>query len=221
MRMRRSGESGFTLVELMVGMLISSLIVGSAYAAYLAASGSWEKSRIVTQHYQHARVALAFMEQRLRSALPPDEDANIVFEGEDDLDGGEDGALEADSLLFVSGGDRPTRGRRNRLDLCELEFFLEPGTEGDLPALMVRKRTLPTGGYSLLEGENEEDGELAELAPGVVGFEIEYLGEFDWADEWTLETSLPRAVEVTLTFSDPDEIANDVVFSKLIVLNTQ
>ena len=231
----------FTLVEVLVGIMISSMIITSAFAAYMTAISSWKKSRQASNYYQHARVALTLMERYLRAALPPGQETNIVFEGENSLElelfdaagttpasEDADGSLESDTLRFSTTGGPIVAGHRKVGDICEVQFYLSAPPEGTAPSLMMQKSVLPTDEASWFEDEDVETMDEAyanppaELAPNVISFDVMYFDGYEWVDEWITESSssLPRAVQITLVFAAPSQGKKIVQFAKLIVLNT-
>jgi type II secretion system protein J len=233
---------GFTLVEIMVGIIISSLIISAAYSAYLGANRAWEAARSSKRHHQHARVALGIMEQYLRAALAPDTEASIVFDGQDFSDEEAEGPA-SHTLRFASTGGPANAGPRTRSDLCEVEFYLSEATQTEPSSLMMRRSALPTGEWSEdLEGSDEEEEaidstEEALLASEVVEFAVRYFDGEEWIEEWYLATDLPVAVELTLVFSESAEESEEAVmdeeapeaevrtpgtkFMKMVVINTR
>jgi len=209
------GRRGFTLVEILIGMIISSMIVGSAFAAYLAAHSSWERCRASSTQYQYGRAALSVLEQYVRAALPPDDQANIVFEGEDNPDGEEDAPTHWDTLHFASSGSLASPGPRVRADLCDVKFSVvqDPGTM--LGILVMSRRNLPANPL-LPEVEKPEKGVLV---THLVRFNIIYFNGKEWLNDWVLEKELPKAVEIGLEIADPGQVAGNATFAKLIVLN--
>lgn len=61
-------NSGFTLVELMMTLAISTLIVAALYATYILQQRSYTNQSVVTEMQQNARVGLDFLTLDLRMA---------------------------------------------------------------------------------------------------------------------------------------------------------
>jgi prepilin-type N-terminal cleavage/methylation domain-containing protein len=209
------GRRGFTLVEILIGMIISSMIVGSTFAAYLAAHSSWERCRASSTQYQYGRAALSILEQYVRAALPPDDQANIVFEGQDNPDGEEDAPTHWDSLHFASSGSLASPGPRFRADLSDVKFSVVQDPGSMLGILVMSRRNLPADPL-LTEIEKPEKGVLV---THLVRFNIIYFNGNEWLNEWVMEKGLPKAVEIALEIADPGQVAGNATFTKLIVLN--
>jgi len=208
--LRNRPAAGFSLIEILIGITISSLIIGSAYAAYLAVGGAWDRSRQNSRHYQYARVALDVIERYLETAMTPDEQGRIVFQAKNE--GVPDKAeFQADSLLFVSTGGGIDAARANRVDLAQVELFLNQDPKRPELGLMMRKRTLP--------GDprwGRRDAE--EIGPDVVSFDARFFDGTQWVDDWTAAQALPKAVEVTLVFASPEGDRSPSRFLRLITL---
>lgn len=210
--MKRYGASkrrGFTLVEVLVGTTIAVLIVGAAYSTYLAAANSWQKSRSTSANYQYGRAAMSVMERSIRSALPPSNDTGIVFTGESYVIEGTE--LAADSVRFTCTGNRFTVGRPGMSDIAEIEFFLDISESLGEPSLMMRRRVVPSE-------DPEYEGEVDELAPNVVSFNVRYHDGIDFVDEWEGQ-ELPQAVQISLVLYNFDG-ESPVSFHKLVTLAT-
>jgi len=119
---------------------------------------------------------------------------------------------ESDILTFSSTGETVLLGAVSQPDLCQVQFFLDQETEAPGLGLMMRKKLLP-------EGLTDEGGQLAELAPNVVAFSVDYYDGSEWLDEWIGMADLPRAVEVALTLVSPDAPDAFFSFSRIIAIN--
>ena len=61
-------QSGFTLVELMVTLVVSSLIAAALYSTYIVQQRSYQTQSVVNEMQQNVRVALDFLVLDLRMA---------------------------------------------------------------------------------------------------------------------------------------------------------
>ncbi len=66
--MKRLGERGFTLVELLITMVISGVIVASIYSAYTAQQKVYTAQNQVTEMQQNIRAAMDIMTREIRMA---------------------------------------------------------------------------------------------------------------------------------------------------------
>lgn len=76
MRARRSPARGFTLVELLVGATVSTLVLAAVAASVLAINNAYQRNGMVRQVSESSRVAFSFLERSLRLAgygLPPEQ----------------------------------------------------------------------------------------------------------------------------------------------------
>ena len=96
---RQAGQSGFTLLELLVGMTLFVLIAGTAYAALRSAARTWERVDRTALMDGETRLVLDRLERWLATAFPlavrTDNRWRPWFEG----DGGR--------LVFLVRGSRP------------------------------------------------------------------------------------------------------------------
>jgi type II secretion system protein J len=195
-------------VELLIAITISTLLIGSAYGAYLAVSQAWDRSRQASRHYQYARVALDTIQRYLQAAVGPDDSGRVVFEPKNQgVEGKPD--YQADSVLFVSTGGRVDPSRANRVDLAQVEFYLNQDPDRPDLGLMMRQRTLPAD-------PQWGHGDADELAPDVASFDVRFFDGAQWVEDWPAGQGLPKAAEVTLVFADPEGAWNPAQFSRLI-----
>jgi hypothetical protein len=193
------GISAFTLIELMIGAGLMSLVLVSAYLCLQAAVSSQRLIEPRVQVLQSARVAMALLSADLRGACPLSKDFDFV--GTHRMWG----ETEADSLDFATHNYTPHRAREG--DFCEVSVFLDknPGSG----QLSLWRRRNPLIAPNPLSGGRRE-----ELARGVLGLKLEYSDGLDWYDSWgdvegrgkaqfSLRTranlsGMPEAVRITL-----------------------
>lgn len=64
----RSGRSGFTLVELLLGVALSAIVLAAAAALAFAVSAAWHKSENVNEVVGHVRGGVLRLSDRIRGA---------------------------------------------------------------------------------------------------------------------------------------------------------
>lgn len=67
----RSGESGMTLVELLVAAMVTSVMLSAAFAAMMVMTGSLHRSEIQTRNIDQLRQGVAVVARDLRAASDP------------------------------------------------------------------------------------------------------------------------------------------------------
>jgi prepilin-type N-terminal cleavage/methylation domain-containing protein len=172
---------GFTLVELMVAMVISTFVVTAVYSAITFASDAHNRRAETAAPLLSDHAARAALQSWLRAA-----DLGVApFIGSDRRDGD----IELDELTFglTDGG------------------ALHPG-----PA-RLRLRTDPHGAGVTAEiltiGGGPGHSRTMVLGPGAHGLSLRYrtlvAARHVWLDEWQSGAELPYAVEIRFIFAHP------------------
>lgn len=102
---RRSSQSGFTLLELMMGVAVTSIILAAVAAAVIAVSGAYNNEAQIKGAVEGGRTAIAFLERNLRMAgygIEPQYafDFTAPTAGKDNYSLGGAGAFVTDDLAF-------------------------------------------------------------------------------------------------------------------------
>lgn len=194
------GRGGFTLIELVIGSAIASIILAAAYVCLRAGIVSQRTIETRSDTLQSARVALAMMSADLRGATPLSQEFEFVGMNR------AMGAIEAGNLDFATHNYTPRNPHEG--DFCEVSYFIVQHPE--------------TGGYSLWrrrdstpDDEPLTGGNREEIIQGVRGLRLDYYDGFEWFDKWgdpegrraNQDTSLlasnqygmPEAVRIRLT----------------------
>lgn len=183
-------RAGFTLAELLVGMLISSLILGAAAGVFVTSMDSWNRGERTYRLQQVAQTTGDLIERHLRSAVGPSGARSFLFSGEDLSNGDTYGHR----LIFLSAaGGRLPRGEAPT-DMSEVEFGFDPAEDD---ALTMRIDTTP-------DDELDAGGYNVTLTPLIKSFKVLYFDGTDWLEEWD-DNKLPQAVEFHLTLADGDD----------------
>ena len=192
-----SRRGGLTLIELLLGLMIGSMIAGSCAVVFATAIRSWEQGGEARRAQQSAHAIVALMERHLRSAMPPESRlGGAVFQGEDLGDGETHGHRLI--LFSTSPGRFPRSAPRSDCALVEIEFDPLDGR-----GLTMRIDAVP--------GDDPEvGGYRVTLERRVVGLRVRYHDGEEWLDEW-FERRLPLAVEFTIALAGfGDEPGADV-----------
>jgi len=182
-------RSGFTVIELLMALLISTLILGAAASAFVTTSKSWERGSQTYKHIQVCRSISDLLERYIRGAVTPS-GLNIIFWGEDLSEGDSHGH----DLVFVSSAAGRFPRSQGLSDTSEIEFKFDP-TAGE--GLLMRIDSTP-------DEMPQEGGVESVLSNWVRSFEVMYYDGIEWTEEWYL-TTLPLAVEFRVTVADPED----------------
>lgn len=184
------GRGGFTIAELLVAVLITSIIAGIIYASYMGSLKVIQSARSDSEQVNMARFILERITADLRCSFLRGYREWLVFVGLDDGDAGSGD----DAVSFIaSSHDRPERDAAES-KLCEVSYFLDTGG-GDSLYLVRREDTT-------LDDDPFSGGDTRIIGEGVAGLDFEYFDGESWGCCWDSreENELPRAVRVSLTF---------------------
>lgn len=191
----RRDERGFTLIEIIVGLAISTLILGAAASVFVTTLQSWQRGSQTHKILQIAQTTSDLIERHLRCAVSPSTGNNVSFTGLDLSDGERHGH----QLIFMSAAPGRFPRRSALTDMSEIEFTLDPL---DGQGMTMRIDSTPGS----ISETGEDTGYRASLSPMVSSFQVTYFDGTDWLEEW-IGTDLPQAVEFSITISDPEEIS--------------
>jgi type IV pilus assembly protein PilW len=191
MKNKMRQESGLTLIEIMVSMVISSLVIGGIYGVYTIQQRSYTVQEQVAEMQQRIRSGLEFMMKEMRSAgYSPGEpyDVNDVCR---------DVAIktmQADSFVF---------------EYCDIEKSGTDYTAQVMQSSYLMQDTNSDGINDALYVQHNSGGTMP-LVEGVDAVEFQYLDE-----DWTV-TAVPadvRAVRISLLVraSYPDPRYTDTI----------
>ena len=203
---RSNGPIGFTLIEVVIGAGLMSLILVSAYLCLSAGLSSQKLIEPRIDIIQNARVAAALLTADLRNACPLSKDA--AFLGMHRMLG----SMQADNLDFATHNYTPRQAREG--DFCQVSYYMDKDPATGQFSLWRRRN--PTMALDPLAGGNRE-----EIATGLVGVRFEYFDGLDWLDTWgakegrgqpkgfsnsqSFQNDMPEAVRITLLFNSEPE----------------
>ncbi|MDK2971846.1 MAG: hypothetical protein PWP23_1601 [Candidatus Sumerlaeota bacterium] len=202
---------GLSLIELLLALIVTSLIIGASYAAYLTAARAWDSGRVQGRNTQIARAALDVIARQVEAALPPNSETGVVFMGTSGVIEGTE--QSADRLMLSSTGSRYIPSRPGSTDLAAFEFYLDVSDKTGEPALLMRRKPFAFD-------DEQIEGTIEEIAPNVASFNVRYSDGVEFLDEWEEET-LPKAVRVDLVLYDFSAEENAVAFGRLIEIKTR
>lgn len=177
----RRPNSGFTLVEVIIAMVILSLVTLIIGSGFRLGINAWEKGGNETNEIQKYRVLYELMSQQIKSAYPYkmkiDEAKVVIFKG------------EADSIMFVTvSNDSYFRGFK------WIRYKYKDG------ALLYKEGILPD--KKLFE-TNSGDDEVVESKIGEVKFSYLTSDTGELKESWDMGDTLPSAVMLKIGDFEP------------------
>lgn len=196
--MIRRNESGFTLVEVMIALSILLVILGIAYASYVAATGSAGAFQARIDVERRAHVTLGLMERELRCGWLEPEQAKTTAAGSESIrrevppqfllrrPAVDEGFLRLLTTSTMSSPDLPCGGIRQ----VEWRFDEENGT--------LLRRQSPRS----MANDAPADSPWLCVAGGVKSVECTVYDGKQWVDAWNSndKRALPRLAGVKLVF---------------------
>jgi hypothetical protein len=178
-----------TLIELLVGLVITSLMLAGGYAALTTLVDHRASVAHSLDEVAHAASVRRSLEGWLAGAMLRPDGTGPAFRGMDGLDAGNDD----DELAFLAGSSL--------------------GPEWDESAVRLyvdRDEKTPERGLVAEVGPARGTArERVELVPGASGLQVTYLSALSrdpvWLPSWISETVLPRAIELRVGGA-PDSI---------------
>ena len=186
-----SKSQGFTLIEVLIGMTLLSLMVVLLFSRLTIGAKSWEQGERKIADVNEVAIVQQFFNHHLAHATPQWNDFNPEKERVFSFQG------KKKSLQFVAAF--PASAERAGLQLFKLEL-----KEKDKQHFV--DVTL-TPFFPLSEGEDWFEDSV-ELVRGVENFELSYFGlndetgEFVWQNEWLNKEQQPRLVKILLELDD-------------------
>jgi len=232
-----------TLVEILMGMMVSALLVGTAFSTFWVATQSWEKSKRRAQMVRLLDGTADLIARHLRAIQPPFYQGTPAFLAIDDGDEVND----YDTVAFVSAANPRTPPELNVSNLCEVQFHIDTGTNEGSGLATGERATEPAdqavaepsavaagmagapaeaqgGLWMRIDPTPDDDlqsgGYLIQLGEQFTSLKFRFFDGTEWVDEWYDDTQVPQAVEFTLTVSDPADRENPMSLIRLVRIPT-
>lgn len=179
-------REGFTLVEVLVTLLITSIMLSSVYISFVGTVTAKQYSEQVKEAGRTGQAILGLMRRDLEGAM-------IFSPGEPVMVGksGSVGSADADSIDFVTTSDSRRAVDGKASDYNEVGYVAYTNEEQSGLLCLYRREDF------FLDEAPFESGVLELLDDGVRGLTFEYLTESGWVTEWQGE-GLPEAIRITL-----------------------
>ncbi len=193
----KSTNSGFTLLELLISIVIVAVIISMLFGAVRLGISAWEKGEKDTRSMNRIRIVKRQLKFQLSSICTE----NIISSNEDNqavpflLEG------TSDSLTFVS---RYSIAPDTKTSLVYVRYF----TDGD--NFLLFEKDLSVMDHELIENQGLDVDDHHELVGNMEDLKFEYLekdliGEFNWMDHWENkigEVVYPVAVRVSFVLDE-------------------
>ncbi len=193
---RLHADSGLTLLEVLVAIVILSIMLGVVYASFFGTTRTFAVLESNEDVYQTAQTLLDMMGRELRSATAL-EGSNAELE---------DTAVDAINMIT-------TAHRRSGPDvregyLAQISYFLDVDAETDERVLVKSVDTSPDDDY-------RSGGTLYVLSDQVESLNIFYYKQEDeeWLEEWAAD-EMPLLIRLELTLLDERE--NRTIFRTVV-----
>ena len=192
--MRRPGQRGFTLVEVLLAMVLVSMILVMAYSGLSTGTRAVDRGEAVVDRTNHLRIVHQFVRQQLSDVMP----LQLPIDGE----------IEETEVVFFEGDDRwihfagPMPGHLSSGGAYEQQLYFDRGRGG--LELMFSHAILK-------HDEDWPEGEEIEpivLLGGIRRGRFAYLGlddegfPDDWVDEWEDPQVMPLMIRVEIELDD-------------------
>jgi uncharacterized membrane protein YgcG len=234
----RSSSRGMTLVEMLTAMMVSVMLIGTAFSTFWAATQAWDKSKRRSEMIRLMEGSAQLLTRYLRAIQPPFLQGGLAFVAIND--GDEEG--DYDSICFYSSANPRFPRELAYSDLCEVEFYIDTGTKTDETAQPTDEMTgeavdqtlgnamgsaletaTGTGGLWLRIDPTPDDdlqssGYLIELGAQITSLNFRFFDGAEWVEDWLDDTRVPVAVEFTLIITDPTDRENPMILTRLVTI---
>ncbi len=212
----RSGESGFTLIEVVVAlavMVVIGTITWSTMASTLDMRDYLEEADVTARS---ARVALDRIAREVEVAYLT-EDPNSKLNTYRTVFVGEDGS-DTDTLWFATLTHQRRYRNSRECDQTEITIWADDDPEYQGTSVLYHREA------PRIDQDPDMDGAVSPLARKVTRFDLSYLNgqSAEWVDEWdsnSVEYSqrLPRAVQIVLGLQATDPHDEDETIERIFV----
>lgn len=207
MTQTRRASAGFTLIEVLAAVLLTSIVIGVAVALYINLANS---TTIAAARTRETRNAVAILDRIAR-----DLEASYMLEKAPEVDPlehpwvfvaeGKYSGEGADRLKFVTRNYRPSQSDGHASDVAVVSYALIEEEEGEPDRYSILRWSAPSLPDGLDRTFPAEESETAMvLAEGIRFFDVRLMGQGGaWTDAWDssqLQQSgdLPRMAEIRI-----------------------
>ncbi len=187
-----ASPAGFTLLELILAMVATTLLLGSAYTAFFSGLNSYNTNSYKSEIRAVLFRSLIRIQEDIKAAqIGSDEFRFLVENDEVEIEGVAGDPVPNDRLLFTAATAKVNWAAKPQSDLSEVEYYID--RDDETPARWLVRRSDSPPDAKPLEG-----GEIHLVGPRVVGMGVELYDGSKWVEEWDSTTELPLAVRISL-----------------------
>jgi prepilin-type N-terminal cleavage/methylation domain-containing protein len=207
--------AGFTLIEVLAAVFLTSVVLALAMAVYLNLSSAVDAARDRVRESRHALAILDRVARDLQTAylLEKPLELDPLFHPWLFLAESHTQSQGSDRLKFITRSHRPRNPMGHGSDLAVVSYVLEHGDDGHYALTRSLSPGLPEG----LDREfpASDDSLSNVVAEGLSSFGVRFMtDEQEWVDEWDSSLivesgSLPLAAEIDLALAPPDAEQDD------------
>lgn len=184
--------AGFTLLELVISMVATSLILGAAYTAFFSGLTSYSLNSYRSEIRSVLSRSLGRIVEDLRCAETGHEAFRFRVENDEiDLENLDNFPIPNDRLLFTAPTSQAQWANRPQSDLSEVEYYIDRDDESPARWLVRRSQSPP-------DNKPLEGGSVHLIGPRVIGMQIYCFDGSKWLEEWDSSTDLPLALRIIL-----------------------
>ena len=185
----KSSQTGFTLLEVLLALVIFAMLSLSAYAVLQGVIRNDEVSRDKITRLSELQRAFATLSRDFTQTIPRPvringETSTVLFQAERFQLNSDDGAV-----MFVRAGWLNPGGELRRSELQRVGYRL-------------RQQTLERLTYLYPDAVTGTEPAATPLLSKVTAFSLRFYRNGEWPTQWNTPTELPAAVEITLTLED-------------------
>ncbi len=194
------GESGFTLMEVLIAVALSSIIMITLFSMF--------DSVVSTAMHVRENERDAYRDRTLESLLFDDLGSIYVATGVKFSFRGYNGSFLGDDdqfMSFCTSASLSSTGDAPNLSLQRVEYLLKRGREASDIYRRERSFCGITGEWEWVE---------IPVVRGVAELDVEYLDSFDnaFVTEWGAEKGFPSAVKVSIRYEADDQSDEFLVY---------
>lgn len=201
-------RNSFTLLEILVAMAILGVVIAVLYTSFRGGTSSWKAGDARSQRCQNARAALEIMSREIKQAFTRTGSTTLRFQGNNstwtDTEVTPNVLRTADSIYFTALSNFPNGS--TEYDICEVGYHLVTS------ARMLYRMEDDSVDTDLTDGDSQQ------FCMNVIGLDMRYHDGTSWSTDGTYgpSTTLPKAVEITITVEDEDRVENPRNFKTMV-----